>query len=100
MLKQFKNSSNSQEREIFTCMINNLFEEYQFFHKYPEKVGGGHRQAVHASAAVAAASCCGHSCVLSLCRVLTQELKISGLLFGNIIQHQLVVTTTLGVALR
>jgi hypothetical protein len=38
--------------------------------------------------------------VLSRCRVLTQELKISGLLFGNIIQHQLVVTTTLGVALR
>ena len=45
--------------------INNLFDEYQFFHKYPDK-----------------------------------ELKISGLLFGNIIQHQLVVTTTLGVALR
>jgi CCR4-NOT transcription complex subunit 1 len=65
MLKQFKNSTNQQEREIFTCMINNLFDEYQFFHKYPDK-----------------------------------ELKISGLLFGNIIQHQLVVTTTLGVALR
>ena len=65
MLKQFKNSDKPQEREIFTCMIHNLFDEYRFFHKYPDK-----------------------------------ELRISGLLFGNIIQHQLVVTTTLGIALR
>lgn len=38
MLKRFKNSKDSKEQEIFACMIRNLFDEYRFFHKYPEKV--------------------------------------------------------------
>ena len=65
MLKQFKNSANERERAIFSCMIHNLFDEYRFFHKYPEK-----------------------------------ELRITGILFGTLIQHQLVSSQTLGGALR
>lgn len=37
MLKQFKTSGNSKENEIFACMVHNLFDEYRFFSKYPEK---------------------------------------------------------------
>jgi CCR4-NOT transcription complex subunit 1 len=65
MLKRFKTSENQRENEIFACMIHNLFDEYRFFHKYPEK-----------------------------------ELRITGILFGTLIQHQLVSNMTLGIALR
>ena len=65
MLKQFKSSSNVREQEVFRCMIHNLFDEYRFFHKYPEK-----------------------------------ELLVTGRLFGTLIQHQLVSSITLGIALR
>ena len=65
MLKRFKNSQQQREQEIFACMIHNLFDEYRFFHKYPEK-----------------------------------ELRITGILFGTLIQHQLVQSITLGIALR
>jgi len=37
MLKSFKASGNSRENDIFACMIHNLFDEYRFFSKYPEK---------------------------------------------------------------
>ena len=37
MLKRFKISGDSRENEIFACMIRNLFDEYRFFSKYPEK---------------------------------------------------------------
>jgi CCR4-NOT transcription complex subunit 1 len=46
-------------------MIHNLFDEYRFFHKYPEN-----------------------------------ELKITGKLFGAVINHELVLGITLGIALR
>ena len=65
MLKRFKSSENSREQDIFACMIHNLFDEYRFFHKYPDK-----------------------------------ELRITGILFGTLIQHQLVSSITLGIALR
>jgi len=65
MLKRFKSSGNSRENEIFACMIHNLFDEYRFFSKYPEK-----------------------------------ELRITGILFGKLIQEQLVSSITLGIALR
>ena len=65
MLKRFRHSSQSREKEIFACMIHNLFDEYRFFDKYP-----------------------------------TRELGITGVLFGALIQHQLVSDVTLGVALR
>jgi len=65
MLQRFKTSSQVREQEIFACMIHNLFDEYRFFHKYPEK-----------------------------------ELRITGVLFGTLIQHQLVSSITLGIALR
>lgn len=65
MLKRFKSSSDSRENDIFACMIHNLFDEYRFFSKYPEK-----------------------------------ELRITGILFGTLIQQQLVSSITLGIALR
>ncbi|KAK8565927.1 hypothetical protein V6N12_059472 [Hibiscus sabdariffa] len=37
MLARFKESSVRREQVIFECMIANLFEEYQFFPKYPER---------------------------------------------------------------
>ncbi|KAK1304862.1 hypothetical protein QJS10_CPB11g00341 [Acorus calamus] len=36
MLERFKESSDKREQAIIVCMINNLFEEYKFFPKYPE----------------------------------------------------------------
>ena len=65
LLKRFKSSTDPREQEIFRCMIHNLFDEYRFFHKYPEK-----------------------------------ELQVTGRLFGTLIQHQLVSSITLGIALR
>ncbi|KAI8976852.1 CCR4-Not complex component, Not1-domain-containing protein [Pilobolus umbonatus] len=37
ILKKFSSSTNSREQDIFACMIHNLFDEYLFFPKYPEK---------------------------------------------------------------
>ncbi|CAI0400959.1 unnamed protein product [Linum tenue] len=37
MLARFKESSLAREQSIFDCMIGNLFEEYRFFPKYPER---------------------------------------------------------------
>ncbi|KAL7495152.1 hypothetical protein ACHAWT_006213 [Skeletonema menzelii] len=37
LLKRFKTSGSSKENDIFACMIHNLFDEYRFFSKYPEK---------------------------------------------------------------
>ncbi|XP_072963541.1 uncharacterized protein [Typha angustifolia] len=37
MLARFKESSDKRELSIFNCMISNLFEEYKFFPKYPDK---------------------------------------------------------------
>ncbi|CAN0485224.1 unnamed protein product [Ectocarpus sp. 12 AP-2014] len=65
MLERFKSSSDTREQEIFACMVHNLFDEYRFFHNYPEK-----------------------------------ELRITGILLGSLIQHQLVSSITLGIALR
>jgi CCR4-NOT transcription complex subunit 1 len=65
LLHKFKTSPLEREKEIFKCMIHNLFDEYRFFHKYPEK-----------------------------------ELQVTGRLFGNLIQHQLVSSITMGIALR
>lgn len=37
LLKKFQNSPNKREREIFDCMLRNLFEEYRFFPQYPDR---------------------------------------------------------------
>jgi len=37
MLKRFKDSLHKKERDVFLCMLRNLFEEYRFFPQYPEK---------------------------------------------------------------
>ncbi|XP_054715657.1 CCR4-NOT transcription complex subunit 1-like [Uloborus diversus] len=37
MLKRFQDSPIKREREVFNCMIRNLFEEYRFFPQYPDK---------------------------------------------------------------
>ena len=37
MLRSFKDSPQKKERDVFACMLRNLFEEYKFFLQYPEK---------------------------------------------------------------
>jgi CCR4-NOT transcription complex subunit 1 len=37
LLKRFQESGVRKEREVFTCMLRNLFEEYKFFPQYPDK---------------------------------------------------------------
>lgn len=37
VLKGFKNSTLGREQEVFACMVHNLFDEYRFFPKYPDK---------------------------------------------------------------
>ena len=37
LLKKFQESSAQKERDVFNCMIKNLFEEYKYFPQYPEK---------------------------------------------------------------
>ncbi|XP_071698546.1 uncharacterized protein [Rutidosis leptorrhynchoides] len=37
MLARFKESSEKREHSIFECMIANLFEEYKFFNRYPDR---------------------------------------------------------------
>lgn len=37
MLKRFQESTNRRERDVFNCMLRNLFEEYRFFPQYPDK---------------------------------------------------------------
>jgi hypothetical protein len=38
MLIKFKNPASSQrDKDIYACMIHNLFDEFRFFNKYPEK---------------------------------------------------------------
>ncbi|KAG7168806.1 CCR4-NOT transcription complex subunit 1-like 2, partial [Homarus americanus] len=37
MLKKFHESTNKREREVYSCMLRNLFEEYRFFPTYPDK---------------------------------------------------------------
>ena len=36
-MKAYRNSQNSKESEIYACMIHSIFDEYRFFHQYPEK---------------------------------------------------------------
>ncbi|KAK4519925.1 uncharacterized protein ATC70_010169 [Mucor velutinosus] len=64
-LTQFSTASDAREQDIFACMIHNLFDEYHFFPKYPDK-----------------------------------ELAITSILFGSLIQSQLVSYAPLGIALR
>lgn len=37
MLQRFKDSTIKRDREVFNCMLRNLFEEYRFFPQYPDK---------------------------------------------------------------
>ena len=37
LLTRFQDSSVQREREVFYCMISNLFEEYKYFPQYPER---------------------------------------------------------------
>ncbi|KAI3647748.1 hypothetical protein MP228_007969 [Amoeboaphelidium protococcarum] len=37
LLSGFKSSTVEKEKQIFDCMIHNLFDEYRFFPKYPDK---------------------------------------------------------------
>lgn len=62
----FKSSTSSRrENEIYACMIHNLFDEFRFFHKYPDK-----------------------------------ELRITAVLFGTLIKHELTGRYDMDTALR
>ena len=37
MLRRFQDSPAKRERDVFTCMIRNLFKEYGFFPQYPDR---------------------------------------------------------------
>ncbi|KAI5730570.1 hypothetical protein M8J76_015190 [Diaphorina citri] len=37
MLKKFQDSNIKREKDVFNCMLKNLFEEYKFFPQYPDK---------------------------------------------------------------
>ncbi|CAG2115442.1 unnamed protein product, partial [Medioppia subpectinata] len=37
MLRRFQDSETKRERDVFTCMIRNLFKEYGFFPQYPDR---------------------------------------------------------------
>lgn len=37
MLKKFQDSGSKRERDVVNCMLRNLFEEYKFFPRYPDK---------------------------------------------------------------
>ncbi|XP_076470610.1 CCR4-NOT transcription complex subunit 1-like isoform X2 [Babylonia areolata] len=37
MLKRFKDSNQKMEKDVFQCMLRNLFEEYRFFPQYPDR---------------------------------------------------------------
>ncbi|KAI8897671.1 CCR4-Not complex component, Not1-domain-containing protein [Globomyces pollinis-pini] len=65
LLHRLKVSQSPREQEVFKCMIHNLFDEYKFFSRYPER-----------------------------------ELVITGILFGVLIQNQIVTSMALGIALR
>ena len=36
-LRVYYNSNVPREKEVYTCMLRNLFEEYRFFPTYPDK---------------------------------------------------------------
>ncbi|KAJ3024175.1 hypothetical protein HKX48_005578 [Thoreauomyces humboldtii] len=65
LLQRFKTSENPREQDTYRCMVHNLFDEYKFFPRYPEK-----------------------------------ELAITSVLFGAMIQNQIVTSRALGMALR
>eukprot|EP00808_Paulinella_micropora_P008543 g23682.t1 len=37
MLHNFKNSEVKREQDVYACMLHNLFDEYRFYHQYPEQ---------------------------------------------------------------
>ena len=37
LIRNFMNSEETRQQEVAACMLHNLFDEYRFFHKYPEK---------------------------------------------------------------
>jgi hypothetical protein len=65
ILQRLKDSTIPFEQDIYQCMIQSLFEEFNHFPRYPEK-----------------------------------ELRIAGVLFGQLIQNQLLNRNHLSLALR
>ena len=37
LLKRFQASSKPREQQVYACMVHNLFDEYRYFPKYPDK---------------------------------------------------------------
>ena len=37
LLRGFQTSGAPREQQVFACMVHSLFDEYRFFHNYPDK---------------------------------------------------------------
>ena len=37
ILVRFKSSTRPRDQQVYKCMIHNLFDEYKFFSRYPDK---------------------------------------------------------------
>lgn len=37
LLQQYQGSMEARQQEVFACMVHNLFDEFRFFFKYPDK---------------------------------------------------------------
>ncbi|KAL2234042.1 UNVERIFIED_CONTAM: CCR4-NOT transcription complex subunit 1 [Sesamum indicum] len=120
MLTRFKEASDKREQSIFECMIGNLFEEYKFFSKYPErqlriaavlfgKVSDllwtvlkmdylvlEHFMKELSTVNVTSSGCYTNSCGWSSSFFGGSQFSD----YGSLIKHQLVTHLTLGIALR
>lgn len=36
-MNKLKKSNRKKDREVYACIMHNLLDEYNFFHKYPER---------------------------------------------------------------
>ena len=65
LLKAFKCSGFNRQRDIYTCMVSNLLNEYQNISSFPER-----------------------------------EVRMTGIIYGKLIQEHLISDTTLAIAMR
>ncbi|OEL27045.1 CCR4-NOT transcription complex subunit 1 [Dichanthelium oligosanthes] len=87
ILGRFKESSDKRKVSIFNCMISNLFEEYKFFPKYPDKQ--------LKIAAVLFVVALNLKTATTTCGFIAPDFVP-----GSLIKHQLVAHLALGIALR
>ncbi|KAL0379712.1 UNVERIFIED_CONTAM: CCR4-NOT transcription complex subunit [Sesamum angustifolium] len=120
MLTRFKEASDKREQSIFECMIGNLFEEYKFFSKYPERqlriaailfgkvsdllwtvLKMDYLVLEHFMKELPTVNVTRNGCYTNSCGWSSSFFSGSQFDdFGSLIKHQLVTHLTLGIALR